>query len=68
MILAAMAQSVALMLTVGILFALALGLLALITAALQGIYTAALYRYATTGVGAFGFDSAQLGTAFRAKR
>ncbi|MBZ0112600.1 MAG: DUF6159 family protein [Thermoanaerobaculia bacterium] len=66
--LAAATESVALIITVAVLFGLALGLLLLVTAALQGIYSAALYRYATTGVGAFGFEPTQLGTAFRAKR
>jgi hypothetical protein len=36
--------------------------------ALQGIYVASLYQYATDGRAAPGFDTAQLGEAFTAKR
>jgi hypothetical protein len=62
-----MTHSIALIVAALVLTLLALGITALVQTALAGIYSAALYRYATTGEGMPGFDSAALKLAFAPK-
>jgi hypothetical protein len=64
-VLAAMAESVVLMVTVGALVVLALVANALISSALGGVYAAALYRYAAEGDTGTFFTPAMVQNAFR---
>jgi hypothetical protein len=66
-VLAALAQSVFLIIAAVVLTVLAVGITALVQAALAGIYAAALYRYATTGKGTQGFDANAMKLAFAPK-
>jgi hypothetical protein len=66
--LAAMAQSVVLVVAVVAIAVLCFVLLALVQSALQGVYAAALYRYAEFGDAGAGFHPALLEQAFRPKR
>ncbi|MCK7593393.1 DUF6159 family protein [Pseudomarimonas salicorniae] len=66
-ILAGVQQMPAVAVGIGVLTVIIALLLGLVQAALSGIYSAALYRYASEGEAPQGFDSSQLGAAFRQK-
>jgi hypothetical protein len=67
-ILAASAESVALLGALAGFFVLLFVALALVTSALQGVYSAALYRFATSGEASFGFEAGLLQGAFQPRR
>ncbi len=67
-VVAAVMGSATLALILGALLIVAVIVTALVQAALSGIYSAALYRYASSGEGSVGFDSAVLQQAFLPKK
>jgi hypothetical protein len=66
-VLAAMAESVALMVLVGLVFVLLLVFLGLISSTLNGIYVAAVYRYAAEGEASGFFSEEMVKGAFKVK-
>jgi hypothetical protein len=66
-ILAAMTESIALMVLVGLVFVLILVLLGLVSSTLNGIYVAAVYRYAAEGEASGFFSEDMVKGAFKVK-
>lgn len=66
-VLAAMSQSLPLVISVAAIWVLLLITLGLISSAMSGIYTAAVYQYASTGTSGAYFDENQIRNAFRLK-
>ncbi|MCA9942620.1 MAG: hypothetical protein H6656_02980 [Ardenticatenaceae bacterium] len=66
-IMAAISENVALIITAVALFVLLLMLISLVSSTLSGIYTAAVYRYATTGDTGGYFDANMVKDAFKQK-